>query len=178
MPVTKKEIQPKNNVSNSQTESDKRKPVENSSDYGISRATHESVVSFDPNSLLLKKGETKTVAMQIDTGKNSVNKVNLAVKFDPAIISISSVKPTSLFNNYYRLKAERDMVYVDAEVVVIDFGDGSPVMSPFTGKGTIALLSIEGKNSGKTDLKFTSTNVFQKNDNVIRSYQNGSVIVQ
>ena len=114
---------------------------------GENRVT-TTILSLSPDSLSLKAKTALPVSVNINTGKDKVAAVKLVITFDPKIVKVDSVSPSTFFVKSSILHKEIDNKTGIAQLVV-----GS--IEPKSGTGEVALVKITALKDGDPALKIS-----------------------
>ncbi len=90
------------------------------------------------------------IDVNIDSGKNKVNGVQLEIAYDPKEVKINDIKPGSFFDNPLVISKK-----VDSEKGVVTLLLGSQInQKGIEGSGTVAVINFTKTTSGDSQLSF------------------------
>ena len=107
-----------------------------------------TTLALSPDSLTLKSKTIVSVSVNIDTGGDKVAAVKLHISFDPKVVKVDSVTPSTFFTKSSILHKEIDNKAGIAQLVV-----GS--IEPKSGNGELALVKITALKDGDPMLKIS-----------------------
>jgi hypothetical protein len=100
--------------------------------------TPDTVLSLYPNSVSLVATKSAYIAIQIDTGRNHINSVQIELAYDPRVFGRIQVVPGPFFENPVIVYAENNMRSGRATYVLRPASNAS-----VTGSGIVASLEVD-----------------------------------
>ncbi len=107
----------------------------------------EDGLSFAPNAGTWKLGASKTLGVLLTTGDKAVTGLDLTIKYDPNLISVTAneVLPGSLFENVLVKKVESGKIFFSAVTT-----------SPGAKNGILMTLVLKSLKRGRASLEFAA----------------------
>lgn len=121
----------------------------------------------------LSKGTKTTLPIILDTAGLEVSAVELRLRFNPEIISITLLNPLEFFENPHILEREIDNFKGEATFIL-------GTREPKSGTGQVAQISLTAKKSGQTEISLNGSQAaaLGKQENVIGKITNSLIIVR
>jgi len=105
------------------------------------KAAAATNLSFSPSFVSVVRGQNFSVSSRMDTGSNAVTGIDIDIRYNPAVIQISQVQPTSAISNFTQLVTSKIFINNDlgeARYVAFTIDSASGVT------GNVNILTITG----------------------------------
>ncbi len=142
--------------------------------YFIRANAGTSTLLFEPSNKTVAKGEQINTQVILNTNSNAVSGVELALRFDPAKLTLVHMKPvaqdltsfktylpftspSSVFNAPLVVKRANKSGEIRLSAVTADMRE-KKVNEPFTGLASLVELTFVARETGDTQVSFITTN--------------------
>lgn len=132
-----------------------------------------TILSFNPENIIVGKGAETFVALSIDTNGDSVSAVEAVLSYDPKFIQVIAVTPGSFFEKANVLEQT-----INQKKGITTYTLGG--LRAKQGKGALAKIKIKGLQKGRSALSLEGSQVaaVQKSSNVLKEALNVYIIVE
>lgn len=113
-----------------------------------------TTVFFMPRTDTISVGETSDIDIRI-TAVAPINTIGATIKFDPTVLNVVSISKETSFLDLWTEETS-----INEDTGEIRFSGGTVRRGGLFGSGTILTLSVRAKQEGRTELVFSSADIF------------------
>lgn len=125
----------------------------------IAIPTDAAKLSLLPAKIAFKAGQVSNIDIILDVGSKKVSSVDIDLKYDPNLITISKITPVT--KNFNKVLTNKIDIKTSRAILSLTQTQGSV---PVTGKIVIGSINIQAVKTGTSDLSFNYKGYGETND--------------